>query len=144
MRGNGGFLGAPWHCQFLMAVPPSVISENARACSCAAKVFLDLICQKNKDAISLEKQLVVDSKLIPLEKWQIVWELCGEGWFDGIDLTRHLWFAVCGIKCRGWLANAIVSQTAGRRLVTIYLCAVEIGPFFALGLCVSDCTGHEE
>lgn len=135
LRGNGGFLSAPCLPQCLMAVPPSVVSEGARACSHAAEVFPDLICQKNKDAVSLEKQLMVGSKLIPSEKWQITFKSCGEGCFDGTDLPRYLWFAVCGTKCRSLLANAIASQTAGRRLVTIYLYAVETGPFFALGLC---------
>lgn len=48
VRGNRGFLGAPWLPQCLMAVPPSVVSDDARACSCAAKVFPDLICQKKE------------------------------------------------------------------------------------------------
>lgn len=77
MRDNGGFPGVPWPYRCLMAVPPSVVSEGARAHSCAAEVFPDLICQKNKDAISLEKQLVVGIKLIPLEKMannlEIMW-----------------------------------------------------------------------
>lgn len=42
-----------------------------------AEAFPDLICQKNKDAVSLEKQLVVGIKLIPLEKManslEIMW-----------------------------------------------------------------------
>lgn len=29
-------------------------------------------------------------------------------------------------------------------MVTIYLCAVEIGPVFTLVLYVSDCIGHKE
>lgn len=75
-----------------------------------------------------EKQLVVGSKSVLLEKWQIVWEPCGEGWFDDTDLLR---LAVGGITCRGWSASGIASQSVGRKLASIYLCAVEMGPLFA-------------
>lgn len=74
VSGSGGFLGALWLPQCLMAVPPSAVSEHARACSCAAKVFPDFLCQKNKDVVPLQKQVKVGRKLISWEKWQIVWE----------------------------------------------------------------------
>lgn len=45
-------------------------------------------------------------------------------------LPRYLWIVVCGINLRGWLASQVVGRSYHGPL-----CG-EIGPGFALGLCV--------
>jgi len=132
------FQGVPWLPRCLMAMPPSVVSEGARAWSCAAEVFPDPICQKGKNALSVEEQLVVGSKLVALEKWLIGWKSCGEGWLDGTDLPRYLWNKtqfVSRCYCKsdygkgGWLPSASVQWKLD---------------FSLLSVSVSDYTRHKE
>lgn len=132
-----GSISVWWLCHLLWSL------KEPELALVLAQVFPDLVCQKNKDAVSLEKQLVVGIKLIPLEKMANSLEIMWGGlvwWHQSSQVLVVCWF---------WdkiqeLADAIASPLLGRRLVTIYICAVETQPFFALGLCASDCAGQNE